>query len=127
MDKNCLFPPNKKFLQHMKTLFVVVIILMMTLVSCQQIAQSNVFTSIRKANQNIATCRYLVPSLPRSLATCTWYNSNSCCTVDTSQKIKAGWENQSGRSSGTSNVTIPHFLVEAFAGSCLDELHKYSR
>ncbi|KAF0974352.1 hypothetical protein FDP41_006384 [Naegleria fowleri] len=89
------------------------------------IFKSDSWKSIQETNQLLSMCRYYIPSISRNLATCTWYNKDSCCTVDTSQKIKDGWEKSSGRYSGTSNVTIPQFLVEAFAGGCLDELHQY--
>lgn len=91
------------------------------------IFKSDSWKSIQETNQLLSMCRYYIPSISRNLATCTWYNKDSCCTVDTSQKIKDGWEKSSGRYSGTSNVTIPQFLVEAFAGGCLDELHQYSK
>ncbi|KAG2375381.1 hypothetical protein C9374_010004 [Naegleria lovaniensis] len=93
--------------------------------SLLSIFKADSWKNIQETNQMVSMCRFFIPSVPRNLATCTWYNSNSCCTVDTSQKIKAGWEKSSGRNSGTSNVTVPQFLVEAFAGGCLDELHQY--
>lgn len=102
------------------------IIFVLLLLFSAQFIQSEQ-TKDESINQLISACRGYIPSVPRELATCQWYNPNSCCTVDSSKKIKQGWESQSGRNSGSSNVTIPQFLVEAFAGGCLDELHQYSK
>ncbi|KAL9653480.1 hypothetical protein ABK040_002113 [Willaertia magna] len=107
----------------MKTvIFVLVCFAVLVLVSSNAFAEE---AKEENANQLISLCRGLIPSLPRQLATCQWYNPNSCCSVAMSEKIKEGWEASSGRNSGTSNVTLPTFFREALAGGCLDELHQY--
>ncbi|KAL0484017.1 Hhip [Acrasis kona] len=71
------------------------------------------------------TCALLGTGKPiatkESLADCTWYNDETCCTVQNSVSIKNEWE----KSTGATNQTIPDFIRNALLSQCLDLMHQY--
>lgn len=64
-----------------------------------------------------------IPPKERQLADCDWYNSNTCCSVETSQRISDEWNRRSGSGS---NATIPEWAFTKLFSGCLSEVSGWS-